>query len=346
MIDIEDSQDESTLDVNPELGALSRSSLEDIALASVQSTMSTRKTLTQYGDDKRIVLAAVGQNGMDLRFASPSFRNDRDVVLAAVQFMSSRLQNDDHVVRSAILAGGSALYGAHPRFRDDKEIMILACQSFNGLCLASERLQRDKEVVLAAVFKCPQAIRHASHELRHDKDIMLQVVRLAGSLLASASPELCNDKQVVLEAVKNEGNAILYASEECRSDKEILLASVTSSPLSLAHMPADCIDADLLVCALQQKPSVVDLQLVQQVLQPIHRLQASVRVVKQGTWKGTYTRHVSHLWHKLWLLQQVFPLLVVRWIVIQSGLHHEISHAIRLLEWSPVLDLLPSESME
>ena len=102
-------------------------------------------------DDKDVVMAAVQQNGMALYFASERLRDDKDVVMAAV-----------HQI-------GTALYFASDELRNDKDVVLKAVQQ-NGMTLryASERLRGDKDVVMAAVHQYEWALIYASKELRDD----------------------------------------------------------------------------------------------------------------------------------------------------------------------------------
>lgn len=93
------------------------------------------------------------------------YKNDRDVFLA-------RCLKRGDVLRE--------LPEGHP-FRDDKEIILAAVQDrWDGgynLQYASQRLQSDKEVVMAAVVNGGIAYEFASHDLAMDKEIQQAAVR-------------------------------------------------------------------------------------------------------------------------------------------------------------------------
>jgi hypothetical protein len=141
--------------------------------------------LTTFRDDKEVVLAAVQDFGASLSFASDALCNDKEVVLAAVS--------------SRHLGLGETL-------------------SF-----ASDELRNDREVVLTAVSMCALAMAFASEELRNDKEVVLAAVKQNGLYLDSLSDVWTNDKEVVLAAVKQDREAILYASASLQKDREVVL---------------------------------------------------------------------------------------------------------------------------
>ena len=90
----------------------------------------------------------------------------------------------------------------------------------------SEKLQADREIVLAAVNQNGWALMHASKELRDDKEVVYTAVRNYGGALGSASEKLQADKVLVLIAVAQKGDALLHASEELRADKDVVFAAI------------------------------------------------------------------------------------------------------------------------
>ena len=143
------------------------------------------------------------------RYASETFRNDRNVVLAgvaqdghALQYASETLRNDDKVVLAAVAQNGYALE------------------------YASETLRNDRNVVLAAVAQNGYALQHASETLRNDREFVLTAVAHDGFALKCASETLRNDRKVVLTAVAQDGWALQYASNTLRKKHRIVTTAV------------------------------------------------------------------------------------------------------------------------
>ena len=112
-------------------------------------------------------LSAVNADPQSLRYVSKHLRNNREIVMAAVNG------------RISIPLGISILK------------------------YASDDLRNDPKVVLAAVKKDPFELRYASSELRNDRDLVSKAVRAHGSALWFASSELRNDRDLVLKAIQD-----------------------------------------------------------------------------------------------------------------------------------------------
>ena len=103
----------------------------------------------------------------------------------------------------------------------------------NGSALeyASERLQADKDVVLAAVKQYGDSIVYANwdSDVLYDREIILAAVKQDGDLLRYASEDLKNDKELVLTAVKQYSFSIHYVGDWLRHEYDVLVAGVISA---------------------------------------------------------------------------------------------------------------------
>ena len=67
-----------------------------IELVKTKEEFANKKTVDlesfkiKYGNNKEYVLAFVKQNGLDLKYASDELKNDKEVVLSAVQFFDGK----------------------------------------------------------------------------------------------------------------------------------------------------------------------------------------------------------------------------------------------------------------
>lgn len=144
--------------------------------------------------DRDKVLAAVQHCGYDLQYV-PLFKNDREIVLAAVE------------------ANGMALNYAAPALQADKDVVLAAVtRDAFALNFAAKALAADREVVLAALQGTGShrdALRLAAQELRSDRDIVLAAVASHGYALEYAAESLRADRQIVAVAVKQAGHGVL-----------------------------------------------------------------------------------------------------------------------------------------
>lgn len=108
-----------------------------------------------------------------LEFASDELRDDKEVVLEAVEkdgcslrLASERLKDDKEFLMSLVKKNGFSLYYASDRLKDDKEVVLEAIKSGFSLYYASDRMKDDEEVVIEAVKKDCHSLRYASERLQ------------------------------------------------------------------------------------------------------------------------------------------------------------------------------------
>jgi len=183
--------------------------------------------------DRDEVLAAVKQNGPDLKYADKSLQKDREIVMAAVkqngwalQYADESLQKDKEIVMTAVKQDGLALEHADESFRKDREVVMAAVkQDGSALEHADESFRKDREVVLEAVKQEGYALDYADESFRKDREIIMAAVKQTGGVLKLADESLKKDREVVLEAVKTYGSALEYADESLKKDKDFIKAA-------------------------------------------------------------------------------------------------------------------------
>lgn len=202
------------------------------ALGAVRADPTAMRCLVpDWWNDRRVVLAAVQQQGMLLELAQ-ELQADREVVLAAVrsdgkavQLADQQLRMDPVVLSSAARRWWAFDWSVLGPLTCDKSVMLAAVElDWRALEFASDDLKEDLEVLCAAVRKSPLALRWAS-DARDVKDVMLQIVQLRGAALQFASERLKDDMDVVLAAVQQDSRSLQFASEQLRSHPDLLAAS-------------------------------------------------------------------------------------------------------------------------
>lgn len=147
--------------------------------------------------NRRVVLAAVRENGHALQWASGVLQADKEVVMHAVQnyglslqWATSALRQDADVVHSAVCNHGKALMYARsaPSWQ----------RSDTGQC---KEYRADFDTVLAAVSTHGDALQYASRRLKASREIVLAAVANRGDALRYADSSLCDDREIVLAAL-------------------------------------------------------------------------------------------------------------------------------------------------
>lgn len=224
-------------------------------------------------DDREIVLAAVKNKGLALKYASAELRADREIVLAAVKnyglalkYASAELLADREIVLVAVKNNGLALKYASDELRADREIVLAAVvENGRSLRFADAELCGDYEIVTAAIInnyhsnvyigeilklahrqsfsrefyiqlikKNPNIIHVLKNKLKSNNKLLLHAIK-AGEGLRYASKSLQGQRKIVLSAVKHNGREINYASDKLKADREIVLTAAKT------YNDVDCI---------------------------------------------------------------------------------------------------------
>ena len=192
-----------------------------------------------WRNNREIVLAAVQQDGTALEYASDIHKNDKDIVLVAVQntgsglkYAAEALKDDEEFILEAITKDRCAFRYASERLKGDNDFVLAAIQK-DGRALeyAAEALRDDFSTVRKAVENDGEALEHASKRLRRDRLIVRYAIRNTGRALLWASNSLRNDKETVLTAIQEYGMAIIFASRGLRDDPEILGRAIANNSI-------------------------------------------------------------------------------------------------------------------
>ena len=194
--------------------------LQRLELESFESAYknSAYKIPAVFRNDKEVMLKIVSKSSRSLIHASAELKNDRDVVLAAIQnkqpcaplaiqHASKKLQGDKKIAR-AVLGHGHGI---------------------KALRLLPRSLQHDCNLVLQAIqWSCDECnesfetLKGLSEELLDDYDIVYEAVKRRGSNLQYVTDKsLLEDIDIVMAACENDGSAIQYVPK-CQARDEML----------------------------------------------------------------------------------------------------------------------------
>jgi len=147
--------------------------------------------------NKFFVLCSVNANGNNLRNTSMRFKDDEDVVIAAIKDRAE-----------------SILY-ASERVKKNKKILLMAIK------------KNPKLFKLLTV---------SQEKLRNDKDFVLSVIKIDAMLLEFASEKLRDDKHIVFSAIKRDSPSIRYASSRLRKDSTVISLYIKFTDLRILQL--------------------------------------------------------------------------------------------------------------
>lgn len=120
-------------------------------------------------------------------------------------------------------------------------------------------LRADKEIMLAAIRRCPQALQHTAGSLRDDRELTMIAVQHCGPALEFAAAELRADREVVLAAVRDYGLAIRYAAEHLQADPQVARTAVLQNGWAFELLPQSLQrDREIVVAALGREGGVFE----------------------------------------------------------------------------------------
>lgn len=229
-------------------------------------------------NDKQTVLNAVSKSGANLEHASDILKRDEEVVMAAVlnfgfalEWASYLLKDDEEIVRAAMRNFPSTFKYASFRLKDDDQFVLAFLNDVpknldedklykyrydRGLAFqyASERVRDIRDVVLAAVSICGEALLWASYDFKSDDevvragtknnglalvyadyefrlnyDLAYDAAESYGPILEYLNLDFRNDFNLVLRAVTNFAEGLEFASEELQGNPQIVLAALNAS---------------------------------------------------------------------------------------------------------------------
>lgn len=215
----------------------------------------------KFKQDKEVVLAAVSHEGTALEYASEELRDDPDVVLAAVldegmalEHASERLRDDVKIVLNALSQDAMALGFASEFLRSVPEIVTFAVkQTGMALQFADEKSRADRTIVLEAIREYGPALTFASEALRDNQEFLLSAIEIYSSAFNFASEALRTNREFLLAAVQKNGLILKNVAEPFKKDKALALAAIQQNCLALEYADKSLLkDLDVMLAAVQQ----------------------------------------------------------------------------------------------
>ena len=245
-------------------------------------------------EDRHFCLVAVTLNGEALKFVPELYRDDDEIVLAAVRKC------------------GKAIVHCSDRLKHDRRVALAAVTDSAALQFCSDEHRADPEVVTAAVqsnsSRFGVQIQFASASLRADRAFMFGLLKKArelvsswgsttlhgGALLRYASEELRSDRDFVMLALRNgalrQGFNVLSISSELRGDRELVLSAVELSEdlHCCLEFASDALraDPDFLVACLTQQHVMEN---------PVYKLSSMLNLAAADVWLDKRVRPAALL---------------------------------------------------
>ncbi len=167
--------------------------------------------------DPKVIEFAILENDNNLIYVSTNLPNYRDIMIKLVRKHPraleklSTLQDDEEVVKNAYAANKWVLCYASKRI-----ILKYIKEDWHNIeCIGRNIEERD--IMIAALYQCGEAIVYASKNLRNDREIMSIAVSKYGHAIRLASRDFINDNpDIVYKAIKNDPSSLTFLDAEFR----------------------------------------------------------------------------------------------------------------------------------
>ena len=169
---------------------------------------------------KQEAIDLVNKRGSELQNLPENFKDDKDIVMAAISNSSDAFEY------------------ASDRLRSDRECTILALKVFylgqegifcnNLQYVSSEDLKNDKEILKIAAAGHDQAIMHFPEKWKNDKELLEIILsKKIDELAFSCFPESYrDDKEIAIKAINDAPYCFQYLTERLRDDEEIVMQAI------------------------------------------------------------------------------------------------------------------------
>jgi hypothetical protein len=182
----------------------------------------------------------------------------------ALKYASARLRNDKEIVMAAVETACGALKHASARLKSNKTVVLKAFKSQERFMTDLKKMMTDDKfldslkyparktkIVVASVTEIMDS------RLFQDRDVAFQVVSMCGTDIAHCS-DFWDDFGVVMEAVINDGEALRFISTfEARDNEEIASMALLTCPNIYFQLSNNLRDnVSIIKQAIRVKPTI------------------------------------------------------------------------------------------
>jgi hypothetical protein len=214
-----------------------------------QDASALQKLESPFRNDVDVILAAINNDRNSFKYASKEAQDNKELVLAIIngyyypellQYLSNRLRNDKELVLLLVAKNASQLEFASDGLKNDKDIFYTAANEngYYALKFGAEHFRTDKMLVLKAVNTYhAHAFEFASEDLKDDIEVAMKAVSINGHNLKHASDRLKNNFEVVSTAINHTGVAYKYASRELQKNQDLVFLAINNENTYYEDVP-------------------------------------------------------------------------------------------------------------
>jgi len=150
------------------------------------STQVLKSASLEQRNDKLFVLKAVAYAGSNLEYASEELKEDKDVVLKAIEssylnvfkFAGKKLQNDKAFIKEAIEVNEYVITELNNTLQEDRELLFFALERNVAVFKYLSHLKQDKKLIIESIERDLDILPYIDEYLKDDKEIMEAIKNL------------------------------------------------------------------------------------------------------------------------------------------------------------------------
>lgn len=276
-------------------------------------------------ENKNKVLKAVKEDGLLLKYASETLRNDRELVIEAIKnndwalefasdelkkdflicvmaclkksnknlmrFISPELKSNRYFILTLVLEDISFFSYCDKSLKVDKEFILEVIKrgkksaSYNIYTYISKTLRKDKDIIFEGIKHKLFHTYNIPLEFRDNKEIMIELIKIDSSILEYASDRLKDNEKIVKLAIENNPFAILYASDRLQRNKKLLLKAVKINGEVLSELPTEILN----------NVEIVDDKILEEAVKTYPDIQILIDQRQKSIFHGLEDRGIGYL---------------------------------------------------
>lgn len=226
-------------------------------------------------ENKNKVLKAVKEDGLLLKYASETLRNDREVVIEAIknndwalEFASDELKKDFLICVMACLkkSNKNLMRFISPELKSNRNfILTLVLEDIAFFSYCDKSLKADKQFILEVIKRgknrscCSYNIyNYINKNLRNDKEIVFEGIKNSVFSTYNIPLEFKDNKKLMIELIKIDSSILEYASVSLKNDPEVIITSIKKEGMYLKYASDRLKDNEKIVkLAIENNPFAI-----------------------------------------------------------------------------------------
>lgn len=186
--------------------------------------------------DKKFFLDIVDMNGLFIKYADKSLKEDEEVVLKALnenpfslEFVDQKFLGDKDLALKIIRKCGVCLKYFTENLKKDREICLEAIKNSSGAIIHVHKdLLSKKEFIKEAIALCPRIIKYCPIDIASDTSFLVELMKKGYKIFFDIPQKVKEDKEIIIQTLIN--RQIISIPESLLNDLETAKHAINLDP--------------------------------------------------------------------------------------------------------------------